>query len=423
MIVTNDVNAAHWAVENGLLLEFAQAHALILKQNRVSLRTVALRRRRKECRTMSKRSGQSGSVRLVGSRWVGRYWRDVSGKSKREHPSVVLGEKSEMTKPEAKRKLMDIIAAEGVNTPRHLEKALKPAVTFNSIADRWEAVKLPTLFTSSRFIIPLQLKKHIRPFFGSMAIEDIRTGTVNEWIRSLGAKGLEPKTIVNCWKSFRAVVNWHLKQLDKPKVSWYPDLPDHEQRWFTQEEINRIVDAAPGQYNMLFRLAGFTGLRCGELCGLRVEDCKMDDGFVEVRRSVWEGHEGDNKTRAGRRNVFLDSVTVEMLRAYIGTRTMGRLFQSSRGTPLVNREICRLVLYPVCKLLGIVPGGTHAFRHGRVSHMQASGLPGDFIKNQIGHSSLRITSDYTHFAHQQSRDMAEQLLRCTQSGKLYSLPN
>jgi hypothetical protein len=41
MIVTNDVNAAHWAVENGLLLEFAQAHALILKQNRVSLRTVA----------------------------------------------------------------------------------------------------------------------------------------------------------------------------------------------------------------------------------------------------------------------------------------------------------------------------------------------------------------------------------------------
>src|SRR6266404_3649509 len=95
---------------------------------------------------------------------------------------------------------------------------------------------------------------------------------------------------------------------------------------------NRIVDAAPGQHKMLFRLAGFSGLRCGELCGLRVEDCKLDDGVVEVRRSVWEGVEGKTKTRAGRRAVFLDSVTLEMLRAYIGTRTMGRLFQSSRGT-------------------------------------------------------------------------------------------
>jgi integrase len=174
---------------------------------------------------------------------------------------------------------------------------------------------------------------------------------------------------------------------------------------------------------MLFRLAGFTGLRCDELCGLRVEDVKLGDGVVEVHRSVWEGVEGRTKTRAGRRTVFLDSVTLEMLRAYVGARTTGRLLQSSRGTPQVNREICRLVLYPACERLGIPKGGLHSFRHGRVSHMQASGLPGDFIKNQIGHSSLRVTSTYTHFEHQQKIDMAEQLLSCTQSGKLYSLPN
>jgi integrase len=91
----------------------------------------------------------------------------------------------------------------------------------------------------------------------------------------------------------------------------------------------------------------------------------------------------------------------KMLRSYIGTRTMGRLFQSSRGTPLVNRGICRLVLYPVCERIGIARGGMHAFRHGRVSHMQASGMPEDFTKNQVGHSSLRITGIYTHFEHGQ----------------------
>ena len=44
------------------------------------------RQQRKAGRTMSKRSGQSGSVKLVGSKWYGRYWRDVQGKEKREHP-------------------------------------------------------------------------------------------------------------------------------------------------------------------------------------------------------------------------------------------------------------------------------------------------------------------------------------------------
>jgi integrase len=362
----------------------------------------------------------------VGQKWYGRYWRDVPGKEKREHPLVVLGEKSSMTKPEAQRKLMAIIEAEGVNTPQHLERALKPAVTFNSIADTWEAKRLPLLHRSSQFITPSRLRKHVRPFFGNMAIEEIRTGTVNDWISSLTAKGLEPKTIHNVWKDFRAVVNWQRKQMDEPKVTWYPDLPplpDDEQRWFTQAEIRQIVDAATGQYKVLFHLAGYTGLRSGELVGLRVEDLKLEHGVIEVRRAVWNGIEGDTKTKSGKRNVFIDSVTIQLLRCFLADRKTGRLFQSRVGTPLENRDICRRVLTPLCEKLGMEPGGMHAFRHGRVSHMQASMMPGDFVKNQIGHSSLRITSNYTHFEHGQKREMVEKLLSGTQSADLYTVAN
>jgi len=375
---------------------------------------------------MSKRSGQSGSVRLVGSKWYGRYWRDVPGSDKREHPAVILGEKPSMTKPEARHKLMGIIEEQGINKPQHLEKALKPAVTFNSIADAWEAKRLPSFHNSSQTITPSRLRNHVRPFFGQMAIEDIRTGTVNDWIRSMEAKGLEPKTVHNVWKDFRAIVNWHLKQLDKPKVCWYPDLPalpDEEQRWFTQVETRQIVEAATGQYKALFHLAGYTGLRSGELVGLRVEDLKLEHGVIEVRRSVWNGMEGLTKTKSGKRNVFIDSATIKMLRDFLAGRQAGRVFQSQAGTPLENRDICRRILTPICERLGILPGGMHAFRHGRVSHMQSSMMPGDFVKNQIGHSSLRITSNYTHFEHNQKREMAERLLSCTQNGSLYSIAN
>src|SRR5260370_9309847 len=123
-----------------------------------------------------------------------------------------------MTKPEAGHKLMDIIVAEGVNKPQHLERALKPAVTFNSIADAWEAKRLPLLHISSQFITPSRLRNHVRPFFGNMSIEGVRTGTVNDWIRSLPAKGLEPKTIHNVCKDFRAYVTWPRKHSHRPKL-------------------------------------------------------------------------------------------------------------------------------------------------------------------------------------------------------------
>jgi len=43
-------------------------------------------------------------------------------------------------------------------------------------------------------------------------------------------------------------------------------------------------------------------------------------------------------------------------------------------------------------------------------------MPADFTKNQVGHSTLRITSIYIHFEHEQKRASAEQLLFCTQKG-------
>jgi hypothetical protein len=55
--------------------------------------------------------------------------------------------------------------------------------------------------------------------------------------------------------------------------------------------------------------------------------------------------------------------------------------------------------------------------------MQAAGLPGDFVTSQIGHSSLKITSIYTHFEHEKKRALAERLLSCTQNADLYTIAN
>ena len=347
--------------------------------------------------------------------WYGRYRRDVAGQEKRRQIAVVLGRKCEMTKQQAKKKLLDIIVEEGLNNPNFLDRMAVPAVpalTFNAVVNLWELKRLPQLKESTQYSAPIITRKYLRPFFGTVALAAIKTGVINDWIAGLRELELHPKTVHNLWKQFRAIMNWHSVQNDEPKRTWYPSLPtipDVEQRWFTQDEMHRIIDAATGQYKVFFHLAGLSGLRSGELAGLHYGDIDFVRGVIRVRRSVWRGQEVSTKTKKGYRDVFVDSGTILMLKEHFGDRTIGRVFQTRNGTPLANHNIVRQVLKPICKRLGIEPGGMHAFRHGRVSHLQASNVPGDFTKNQVGHSSLRTTSGYTHFTEEFIRDTVERL--------------
>ena len=359
---------------------------------------------------MSKRAGQTGALILRHDRWVGRFYVDTP--EGRTRKAVVLGLRSELSKTEAKLKLLNLITGEGVNTPQHLERLLKPVTVFADVASAWELKRLPHLKESSQYATPKLLAKHIRPYFDAMPIDQIRTGIVNDWLDTVSQKGLEPKTVHNLYKLFRAIVNWHAQQNDEQPRKFYPNLPvvsQAEQRWFTPEESRRIIEAASGQYKTLFRLAAFSGLRFGELAGLHVEDVDFARGVIRVRRSVWRGQEVSPKTAKGYRDVWIDSATVAVIRSHLGTRTAGRVFQSRVGTPLTNRDVCRRVLRPICEKLNIPFGGMHAFRHGRVSHLQASGVPADFTKSQVGHSSLRTTALYTHFTPEFSREIAERL--------------
>src|SRR5277367_3469001 len=71
---------------------------------------------RQKGKLMSKRSGQSGQVFLRNDRWIGRFYVDLPGQTKRVRKAVVLGMKKELTKPEARSKLKEMLSAEGINT-------------------------------------------------------------------------------------------------------------------------------------------------------------------------------------------------------------------------------------------------------------------------------------------------------------------
>lgn len=97
-------------------------------------------------------------------------------------------------------------------------------------------------------------------------------------------------------------------------------------------------------------------------------------------------------------------------------RQSGYLFTTKNGT-LVRVDGLRTKLHSILKRLGIPKGGLHAFRHGRVSVLQAHGVPGDLVKSWIGHSSLVMTSRYTHFQDGFKRDIVNNLVDSPNSPK------
>lgn len=357
---------------------------------------------------MARRSGQAGSVVVKGDLWHGRFYCDVPGQEQRVRKSIPIGPRKEMTKPEAKRKLRSLLEEMGINTEAHLDYAIKPVEAFTQKAVWFEETTLPMHKPSSQNSTHYIIKKHLVPYFGTLPIDMIDEDGVRKWVSVLHKEGkLAPKSIHNVYKVLRLIIG-------KPSKEWtirLPGIPEKEQRYFTPEEVKKIINAAEGQYKPLFALQFATGMRFGEIAGLHVEDLDFEQSVIRIRRSTYRLQEVTPKSQAGHRQIDVDPDTMTVLREYLGDRQSGRVFQTRNGTPLVVNNVNRHVLKPLCKKLGIPIGTTHAFRHGRISVLQQNNVPGDLIKKWVGHTSLKTTSKYTHFPTAYRRKVVSELAK------------
>ena len=370
---------------------------------------------RKRKRSMVFRSGQSGYVSRKGQMWHGRYYVDLPGKDERRRVSVPLGSVSTMKKTEAKRKLRAMLEEMGLNDDTHLERVDSGAKTFRSEAEWWKENRLLMCKPSCQETMGSHLEKYLMPQFGSLPMAAVDERRVQEFVADLSRtdyavgsgrkRRLSPKSIRNIVGVLKLIVG--------PKVwrEWnlrFPEVPIKEQRYFSPDEMRLIIDAAPGQWKVLFATLAGTGMRCGEAFGLHVEDLDLINGRICIRRSVWEGEEVTVKTKQGYRAVTIDPILTGMLAAHLGTRKAGRVFQTRTGTPICKRN-ARRRLNELLKDLKLPKAGLHAFRHGRVSVLQAMGVPGDLVKEWVGHSNLQTTSRYTHFQDDFRRQIASQV--------------
>ena len=192
-----------------------------------------------------------------------------------------------------------------------------------------------------------------------------------------------------------------------------PQVADRDVDVLDDGEIARLLGAAESThlYGPIF-LALTTGLRRGEILGLRWQDVDFDRAALAVRQSLEQTNAGLRikapKTKKGRRNVSLPAVTVEWLRAHKRQQARERLSLGlgKSKADLVFTEVDG-GFWPPDKLSrqfgNLVRGGGlssvtfHGLRHTHITNLLKEGVHPKIASERAGHSSVAVTMDiYSH---------------------------
>jgi integrase len=189
-----------------------------------------------------------------------------------------------------------------------------------------------------------------------------------------------------------------------------PDVPV-----FTEEEVRRILAAAPEPYKTFYHLAAETGMRAGELCGLQWEDFDASHNVLRVRHGTWHGKLQSPKSPRASRCCRVSPGLAQGLLHLRGANTLrcargSFMFGTRNGTPWDANLLVTRKLKPLLKKLGIPPAGLHAFRHYNATALDKANVPLKVRQERLGHADIRTTMQvYTHTDAGLDRWAAEEL--------------
>jgi integrase len=212
-----------------------------------------------------------------------------------------------------------------------------------------------------------------------------------------------------------------VQQLERDEL---PKKNEREKRIIGPGEIKALLAASPEQswrlaaaanrYRPILFTAVYTGLRFGELLGLRWGDLDFTKGVLRVRRQVTQKGEAVDytKTEAGRREVDLaPEVASALAKLWASSRYSDDdyVFASTTGTPLNYRNVERRGLDVAAATAGIRGEPKlrfHDLRHTYASMLIDGGATPEDVCAQMGHANPSITMrTYTHqFNARRARD-------------------
>jgi integrase len=261
-------------------------------------------------------------------------------------------------------------------------------------------------------------RKHIVPEVGRVKIKALTPAHVRGLYRKKLEAGLSPRTVqyvhVTLHKALKQAVRDGLIPRNATEAVKPPQVRREEIRPLTPEQVKTLFEAAKGdRLEALYILAVTTGLRQGELLGLKWDDVDMEAGTLQVRRTLITAKGGPvispPKTKGSRRTVKLSQRALEALRSHLARqldeidtvgslwRENGLIFASEVGEPLDRRALTTHRFKPLLGRAGLPQIRFHDLRHTCATLLLSKNVNPKVVSEMLGHSTIAITLDtYSH---------------------------
>lgn len=311
---------------------------------------------------------------------------------------------------------------------------LPPArLNVSEYLDRWLEGARPTVRPNTYDGYESTLRLHVKPEIGQRTLTRLGPQDLSALYQKLLAAGLSPRTV----QLTHAVIHRALRQAERwglvgRNVAGLVDAPRAASpaiRPLAPDEIKRLLRAATGdRYEALYVVAVTTGLRSGELLGLRWADVDLANGTLHVRQQAQRTRGGwtfvEPKTGAGRRTVTLPAMTVESLKAHRIRQNEERLklgaawedldlvFANEVGRPVERQNLQRRSFEPLLKRAKLRPIRFHDLRHSAATLLLTEGVHPKVVQERLGHATISVTLDiYSHVLPSMQREAAAKLDR------------
>ena len=275
--------------------------------------------------------------------------------------------------------------------------------------------------------VRLQLVPHL----GKTQLVKLSPQQVTAMYQKLG-EGLSASTILKVHlclhTALETAVRWGYVARNVCDLVDAPKVERYEFQVFTPDQARAFVAAVVGDHlEALYLMAITTGMREGELRGLKWADLDLAGSTVQVRRKLSRIKgvgvvEGEPKSRQSRRAIALVAEVVESLRRHRARQEADRakagsewaekgyVFTNEFGRPLEPTRLLRYEYYPLLARAGLPRIRFHDLRHSMATLMFALKTHPKIVQETLGHSSIALTLDtYSHAIPNLQDEAMEQL--------------
>ncbi len=350
----------------------------------------------------------TGSLRQAGHSWIGS-WYGPDGRKVQRKVGVARtpGERDGMTKAQAERELARMRQQDAI-----VIAATSRATMQEAGEELCRALEIRGRKKSHRLTVASDLRKHIVPFFEGKDLARVTPDDIERYI-AVKTRTLAVKTVRNHLNTMHSVFEIGMRrrwcQTNPVKLADRPRTRKNETRiqFLDQTELDKLLatnypDDAFGRIEpSIYLTAAMTGLRQGELIGLRWRDVDLSARRVRVVSPFVRGEFGDPKSEGSGRSIPLaDRVASELKkhkeRSAYATDEALVFCHPETGEPLDRSKLTRR-FKQATRRAEVREITYHELRHTFGTRMAAAGVPLRTLQYWMGHADSKTTQIYAHY--------------------------